>query len=158
MTSVPSGTIQRIASDDSSVAGSVTSIAFVGLWNPTYFVEWAEKIVHHTLDPSSINIGYATIADADFFHGIPRYVHLQGLLRDDPEARHERTLALAAVTVTVLEENKVKFTGSVMAKMSDFKIEPVNISILGIGLIKTGDEVKLLFEWVATKKATPAAK
>jgi len=62
------------------------------------------------------------------------------------------------VVVTVLEENKVKFAGSVTVKMTDFKIEPINKSILGIGLIKTGDEVKLFFEWVATKKATPAAK
>jgi hypothetical protein len=62
------------------------------------------------------------------------------------------------VMVTVLEENKVKFAGSVTVKMTDFKIEPINISILGIGLIKTGDEVKLFFEWVATKKTLPAAK
>lgn len=62
------------------------------------------------------------------------------------------------VTVTVLEENKVKFAGAVTVKMTDFKIEPINISILGIGLIKTGDEVKLFFEWVATKKTLPAAK
>lgn len=62
------------------------------------------------------------------------------------------------VMVTVLEENKVKFTGAITVKMTDFKIEPINIGILGIGLIKTGDEVKLFFEWVATKKAAPAAK
>jgi hypothetical protein len=62
------------------------------------------------------------------------------------------------VMVTVLEENKVKFAGTVTVKMTDFKIEPINISILGIGLIKTGDEVKLFFEWVATKKSLPAAK
>jgi len=62
------------------------------------------------------------------------------------------------VTVTVLEENKVKFAGTITAKMTDFKIEPINLSIFGIGLIKTGDEVKLFFEWVATKKTTPAAK
>lgn len=61
------------------------------------------------------------------------------------------------VTVTVLEENKVKFAGSVTVKMTDFKIEPINITVLGLG-IKTGDEVKLFFEWVATKKTAPAAK
>ena len=62
------------------------------------------------------------------------------------------------VMVTVLEENKVKFAGTITVKMTDFKIEPINIGILGIGLIKTGDEVKLFFEWVATKKAAPATK
>jgi len=61
------------------------------------------------------------------------------------------------VMVTVLEENKVKFAGTITVKMTDFKIQPINISILGIGLIKTGDEVKLFFEWVATKKTAPAA-
>lgn len=62
------------------------------------------------------------------------------------------------VMVTVLEENKVKFAGTITVKMTDFKIDPINISIFGIGLIKTGDEVKLFFEWVATKKNLPAAK
>lgn len=60
------------------------------------------------------------------------------------------------VTVTVLEENKVKFAGSVTVKMTDFKIEPPSPS-LSMGLIKTGDDVKLFFEWVAVKRAAPAA-
>lgn len=61
------------------------------------------------------------------------------------------------VMVTVLEENKVKFAGTVTVKMTDFKIEPPALTVLGIG-ITTVDEVKLFFEWVATKKAAPAAK
>ena len=61
------------------------------------------------------------------------------------------------VMVTVLEENKVKFAGTVTVKMTDFKIEPPALTVLGIG-ITTGDEVKLFFEWVATKKAAPVAK
>jgi len=59
------------------------------------------------------------------------------------------------VTVTVLGENKVKFGGSVPVKMTDFKITPPAPSV-ALGLIKTGDEVKLMFEWVAAKRATPA--
>ena len=55
------------------------------------------------------------------------------------------------VVVTVLEENKVKFAGSVTVKMTDFKITPPAPS-LALGLIKTGDEVKLFFEWVAVRK------
>jgi polyisoprenoid-binding protein YceI len=62
------------------------------------------------------------------------------------------------VMMTVLEENKVKFAGTVTVKMSDFKIEAPTISVLGIGMIKTGDDVKLFFEWVAVKKAAPAAR
>jgi len=55
------------------------------------------------------------------------------------------------VVVTVLEENKVKFAGATTVKMTDFKIEPPSPS-LALGLIKTGDEVKLFFEWTAVRK------
>lgn len=55
------------------------------------------------------------------------------------------------VMVTVVEENKVKFAGSVTVKMTDFKIAPPSPS-LALGLIKTGDEIKLFFEWVAVRK------
>jgi hypothetical protein len=60
------------------------------------------------------------------------------------------------VTVTVLGENRVKFGGSVTVKMTDFKITPPAPSV-ALGLIKTGDEVKLMFEWVAAKRAAPVA-
>lgn len=60
------------------------------------------------------------------------------------------------VTATVLAENKVKFAGGVTVKMTDFKVEPPALTVLGLG-IKTGDEVKLFFEWVAAKKAAPVA-
>jgi hypothetical protein len=56
------------------------------------------------------------------------------------------------VMVTVVEENKVKFAGSVTVKMTDFKIKPPSPS-LALGLIKTGDEIKLFFEWIAVRKA-----
>jgi hypothetical protein len=59
------------------------------------------------------------------------------------------------VSVTVLEENKVKFAGSVTVKITDFKMQPPALTVLGLG-IKTGDDVKLFFEWVATKRAAPA--
>jgi hypothetical protein len=61
------------------------------------------------------------------------------------------------VTVTVLGENKVKFVGSTTVKMTDFKVEPPALTVLGLG-IKTGDEVKLFFEWVAAQRPAPAAK
>jgi hypothetical protein len=56
------------------------------------------------------------------------------------------------VNVTVLGENKVKFAGTVTVKMTDFKIEPPALTVLGLG-IKTGDDVKLFFEWIASKRA-----
>lgn len=61
------------------------------------------------------------------------------------------------VSVMVLEENKVKFAGSTTVKMTDFKMTPPALTVLGLG-IKTGDDVKLFFEWVAVKRSAPAAK
>ena len=60
------------------------------------------------------------------------------------------------VTATVLAENKVKFVGNVSVKMTDFKVEPPSPAV-ALGLIKTGDDIKLYFEWVATKKTAPVA-
>ena len=54
------------------------------------------------------------------------------------------------VKMTVMPENKLKFSGSVAIKMTDFGIQPPEP--LGLG-IKTGDDVKLIFDWVTGKKA-----
>jgi hypothetical protein len=69
-------------------------------------------------------------------------------------------LAIAGVTnkismpVNVLPQagGKIKITGSVGLKMTDFKIEPASIVIA-----KTGDDVKIKFEWMLGKKPAPAA-
>jgi polyisoprenoid-binding protein YceI len=61
------------------------------------------------------------------------------------------------VMATVISENKVKFAGTVSVKMTDYKVEPPCPAI-ALGLIKTGDDIKLFFEWVAAKKAPAAAK
>src|ERR1039458_4087231 len=50
------------------------------------------------------------------------------------------------VNILPLPDNKLKITGSVSIKMTDFKVEPPSPKI-ALGLIKTGDEVKLIFEW-----------
>jgi polyisoprenoid-binding protein YceI len=55
------------------------------------------------------------------------------------------------VTITRLEGGKLKVTGSAAIKMTDHGIKPPAPAI-GLGLIKTGDEVKISFDWV-TKKA-----
>ena len=58
------------------------------------------------------------------------------------------------IDITPLEGQKLKVTGSVTLKMTDFKIDPPAPK-LALGLIKTGDEVKLFFEWIlAPKKKT----
>ena len=76
-------------------------------------------------------------------------------------------LALAGVTNTIsmpvnvlpLGEKKLKITGTTTVKMTAFGIEPPAPKI-GLGLIKTGEEVKLIFEWMvgpARPAAAPAA-
>ena len=60
------------------------------------------------------------------------------------------------VNVLPLGDGKLKITGTAAVKMTDFKIEPPAPKI-ALGLIKTGDDVKLIFEWMVAAKA-PAAK
>jgi hypothetical protein len=58
------------------------------------------------------------------------------------------------VNITPQGERKLKITGSTSVKMTDYKIEPPAPK-LGLGLIKTGDEVKIIFDWTVLSK--PAA-
>jgi polyisoprenoid-binding protein YceI len=57
-----------------------------------------------------------------------------------------------AVTIEKVETTKLKVVGKVDLKMTDFGISPPAPDI-GLGLIKTGDDVKLTFEWVTEPKA-----
>ena len=63
------------------------------------------------------------------------------------------------VNVTPLGEKKIKITGTTSLKMTDFKIDPPAPKI-ALGMIKTGDDVKLIFDWMVAQKpaATAAAK
>jgi hypothetical protein len=60
------------------------------------------------------------------------------------------------VSVLPLGENKLKISGTNVVKMTDFKIEPPAPTV-ALGLIKTGDEVKLIFDWIVVQKK-PAAQ
>jgi len=63
------------------------------------------------------------------------------------------------VNVLPLGEKKLKISGTTTVKMTDFKIEPPAPKI-AMGMIKTGDEVKLIFDWMVVQRppATAAAK
>lgn len=71
------------------------------------------------------------------------------------------TLTIAGVTLTNtmpvtierVENTKLKVTGTTALKMTDFGIKPPAPEILGMSLIRTGDEVKLKFEWVTAPKS-----
>jgi len=55
------------------------------------------------------------------------------------------------VTMEPAAGNKLKTTGSKTLKMTEFGIKPPAPAI-GLGLIKTGDDVKITFEWMTARK------
>jgi polyisoprenoid-binding protein YceI len=59
------------------------------------------------------------------------------------------------VTISRLDEKKLKVIGATNLKMTDFGIKPPAPEI-GLGLIKTGDEVKLTFDWTVVQAAPKA--
>jgi hypothetical protein len=55
------------------------------------------------------------------------------------------------VTMERLDNDQLKFTGSKVLKMTSFKIQPPSPKLSG-GMIKTGDEVTVTFEWLVGLK------
>jgi hypothetical protein len=51
------------------------------------------------------------------------------------------------------KDGKIMVKGGTALKMTDFKVQPPAPTILGIPTIKTGDEVKVSFEWTTAPKA-----
>src|SRR5688572_9489061 len=66
------------------------------------------------------------------------------------------TKPIDMVVTLVPEGNKLKATGSKQLKMTDFGMKPP-APALGLGLIKTGDDVTVTFEWLTAKKETKTA-
>ena len=54
------------------------------------------------------------------------------------------------------KQKGLEITGSTAVKMTGYKVEVVDIN-LGVGHIKTGDEVKLVFKWLLVQRKAPAA-
>ena len=77
------------------------------------------------------------------------------------EAKGE--LAVAGVTNSItlpvkilpLGEKKLKISGNTTVKMSSFKVEPPAPK-LALGMIKTGDEVKIIFDWIVGQRNPPS--
>jgi len=59
---------------------------------------------------------------------------------------------IMAVKIQRLENNRMKITGTTAVKMTDFGVKPPAPQI-ALGLIKTGDDVKITFEWLVQKAA-----
>jgi polyisoprenoid-binding protein YceI len=58
-----------------------------------------------------------------------------------------------SVNVLPLGDKKLKISGSTTVKMSDFKVEPPVL----VGILSTGDPVKLSFDWPLAQRAAAAA-
>jgi polyisoprenoid-binding protein YceI len=58
-----------------------------------------------------------------------------------------------AVTIERVENGKLKVKGSIPLKMTEFNVKPPAPSILGMPVIKTGDDIKITFEWLTAIKA-----
>ena len=56
------------------------------------------------------------------------------------------------VTIECVEANKIKITGSVPLKMTDFKVQPPAPNI-GMGAMRCKDGVKISFEWILAAPA-----
>jgi len=61
-----------------------------------------------------------------------------------------------AVKILPMADKKLKISGDTAVKMTDFNIQPPAPKI-ALGMLKTGDEVKLTFDWIVQQRA-PAAK
>lgn len=57
------------------------------------------------------------------------------------------------VTVEKMADGKIKVVGSTPLKMTDYKLPPPEISLLGMAAIKVGDDLQINFEWVLAPKA-----
>lgn len=74
------------------------------------------------------------------------------------EAKGDVTVGGESKTVTMpvnvqpLADKRVKVSGSVPLKMTDFKIEPPAPKV-AFGLIKTADDIKVIFEWMVAPRA-----
>jgi RNA polymerase sigma factor (sigma-70 family) len=70
-------------------------------------------------------------------------------------------LAIAGVTNEIrmpikiysLDEKKLKISGNATIRMTDFEIDPPSLT-LSFGMIKTGNEVKLSFDWMVSQTNT----
>jgi hypothetical protein len=61
--------------------------------------------------------------------------------------------AKMTVNITPLGDRKLKLTGTTSVKMSDYKVEPPVL----VGILSTGDAVKLIFDWPLVLQAPAAA-
>lgn len=57
------------------------------------------------------------------------------------------------VTIEKTPDGKIKIVGSTPLKMTDYKLLPPEINLLGMAAIKVEDDLKITFEWLLAPKA-----
>ena len=62
------------------------------------------------------------------------------------------------VTIERIDASSMKIAGSAPLKMTDFGVAPPAPRILGMPTIKTGDDIKVSFEWLVARKGGPPSK
>ena len=60
------------------------------------------------------------------------------------------------VTIAPAEQGKIKIHGEAKLKMTDFGVPPPAPNF-GLGLMKCGDDIKIIFDWLLVPKPPPAA-
>jgi polyisoprenoid-binding protein YceI len=51
------------------------------------------------------------------------------------------------VTIAPLDKTRIKISGTAKLKMTDFKVTPPAPNIMGLGMMKCGDDVTIVFDW-----------
>jgi hypothetical protein len=146
--------------------GAVTAMADVFI--PVTSLKSVEEDGSHYSDAMD-NIMYeklkTDVQKKIYFHLTELTLKEAAKAKDQPyvfEAKGD--LAVAGVTnkitmpvqVLPLGDKKLKVSGTTPVKMSDFKIDPPKPKI-ALGMLVTGDEVKLSFDWMVGQRAAAAA-
>jgi YceI-like domain len=131
---IPVRSLKSVEKDGRPYSDSMDDIMYGKLLQPTY-----PRILYH-LDELILKEA-AHAADAPYVCEAKGELVVAGVTNK----------VTMSVQITPLGNKKLKITGNTAVKMTDFKIEPPAPKI-ALGLIKTGDEVKLTFEWVVGQK------
>lgn len=59
------------------------------------------------------------------------------------------------VTIEKSADTHLKVAGAIPLRMTDFGVQPPAPQILGMPVIKTGDQIKISFEWLTAPRAEP---
>ena len=62
------------------------------------------------------------------------------------------------VTIEPLDKDKIVVRGTASLKMTDYKVPPPAPNIIGLGIMKCGDDIKVLFNWTCRCKPRQSSR